>query len=593
MMLALARHLADSTAFALLIALICLSMKRQGPAARYALWLIAAAKFLLPVTIFSWIGESLRGLFPVARVQVSVPAELSQWVMATAVSAPAKAAAMSWFDLLMIVWAIGSAVAFGLWLRTMWTFRRGQKASSDSEPSWFVSLKDRIGLKSNVRLAVSDSISEPALAGFARPVVLIPVALTTQLSPTELQSVVLHELAHAKRRDNWTAAFAHALMCVFWFYPLLWWIEKRLRAERELACDEIVIRCGATADDYFTSILKVCRFQLAREIAGVAGISGSNLKDRKEAIMSVSPEVPARRVPRTLIGGLVAAVVGLPLVIGMMGPAGAQAFDLSQGTGFTTARQTGAPARLVEATFGVKSLFLGAKLENVGNRPITQYRIGWIVVYRDGKTDTSSGPAMNVPAEIAPRSVAQVPDQGVSGKLLNNKPREIMFFVDEARFSTGEVWNADTHSIANEANSEREIAIPTKDPKTEKPIMCAFGDAKYPEGSVIQEQGGPEQMCVRILDSEETRRTGTRVFYPAWILTSDVIRKRSAVVVHLPEPLPVYCSPGPRAESGRCTCQVVKEFSNGSLVNSAIGPHQLRCDNGNWVQVSTLNVKRP
>lgn len=581
MMLALARHLADSTAFALLIGLICLSMKRQGPAARYALWLIATAKFLLPVTVFSWIGESLRGLFPVARVQVSVPAELSQWVMATAVSAPAKTAAMSWFDLLMIVWALGSVVAFALWLRTMWTFRRGQKAGSDSEPGWFAGLKDRIGLKSNVRLAVSDSISEPALAGFARPVVLIPVALTTQLSPTELQSVVLHELAHAKRRDNWTAAFAHAVTCVFWFYPLLWWIEKRLRAERELACDEIVIRCGATADDYFTSILKVCRFQLAREIAGVAGISGSNLKDRKEAIMSVSPEVPARRVPRTLIGGLVAAVVGLPLIIGMMGPANARAVEATQGTDFTMAQQTDAPARLVQATFGVKSLLLRAKLENVGNRPIARYRIGWMVVYRNGNSDVSEGPVMNVPTEIAPRTVAEVPDQGVSGKLLNSKPREIMFFVDEARFSTGELWDADTHSIAVEAGNATPASAP--DTETEGPFTCVFASVNYPEGTVIQEGNGPEQMCVR--ESVPPRQM-------VWVRTNKAARERSATVVHVPTPPPVYCVPKVPTEAGLCACENTGPFSNGAKVNSAKSAYQLRCDSGDWIQTFTPNVER-
>lgn len=604
MTLALARHLADSTAFALFIGLICLSMKRHGPAARYVLWLIAAAKFLVPVVFFFWIGESLRALFPAARVQVSVPAEVSEWIMATAVSAPPKAATMTWFDLLTMVWAIGIVVVFGLWLRTMWTFRVGRKRNSDSDLLWFAGLKDRIGLKSDVRLAVSDSIAEPALAGFTRPVVLIPAALTTQLSAAELQSVVLHELAHAKRRDNWTAAFAHAVTCVFWFYPVLWWIEKRLRVERELACDEMVIRWGAAADDYFAGILKACRFHLTREIAGVAGISGSNLKKRKEAIMSVMPESPSSRVPKTLIASLIAAVAIAPLAIGLLSTSNARAADREfagatnavEGTMFSLARQASAPAQLVEATFGIKSLFLGAKLENVGNRPITQYRIGWVVVYRDGKTDTSSGPAMNVPAEIAPRTVAEVPDQGVSGKLLNNKPREIMFFVDEARFSTGEVWNADTHSIATEAGSEARTAAPAPDPKTEASFTCTFQSVSYPEGTVIQEGNGAEQMCARVLDERpvvsSAANRGPR-YAAEWIRTSKAARERSATVVRLPTPPPIYCTPTASTETRLCACENTGPFSPGALVNSTTGPHQLRCDNGDWVQTSTLNVKRP
>lgn len=580
MMLALARHLADSTAFALVIGLICLSMRRQAPAARYALWLIAAAKFLVPVALFSWVGESIRGLLPVARVQVSVPTELSQWVIATAVSGPPKAATMNWFDLLMIVWAIGSVVAFAFWLRMMLAVRVGQKANGGSEPGWFAGLKDRIGLQSKVRFAVSDAVREPALAGFTRPVVLIPAALTDQLSDAELQSVVLHELAHAKRRDNWTAAFAHAVTCVFWFYPLLWWIEKRLHAERELACDEMVVRCGAAPDDYFAGILKVCRFHLAREIAGAAGISGSNLKDRKEAIMSVSPEAPARRFPRMLIGSVVAAVVGLPLVIGMMGSASARAVDEVHGTMMTMARQVDEPARLVEATFGVKNLLLRAKLENVGSRPISQYRIGWMVVYRNGNSDVSEGPAINVPAGIAPGTVAEVPDQDVSGKLLNSRPREIMFFVDEARFSTGELWDADTHSIAVEAGN----ATPAAPDESEGPFTCVFESVDYPEGTVIQEGSGPEQMCVRQAGSSGLM---------TWVITSKAARERSATVVHVPTPPPVYCTPRASTVAGLCACENTGPFSNGAKVNSAKSAYQLRCDNGDWIQTFTPNVKRP
>lgn len=128
--------------------------------------------------------------------------------------------------------------------------------------------------------------------------------------------------------------------------------------------------------------------------------------------------------------------------------------------------------------------------------------------------------------------------------------------------------------------------------KSQKTITCTSGSVEYPEGTVIQMGNGPEQMCVRSLDGWETQRTGKPVYGPEWVTTSKAIRERSSTVVHVPEPPPVYCSPGPAAEYGRCTCQAEGEFSNGARVNSAKGPFQLRCDNGNWVQTKTRNIKR-
>lgn len=592
MMLALLRHLADSTLFAMIIGLLYFCMRRRGPAARHTLLLIAVAKFAVPTVAFSWLGQVLGGLLPTSRLAASVPVEISDWVITTATSVPAKTASVNWLDLLIIAWGVGSAVAFGLWARTAWSFHAIEKRRDDSDAAWFVGLKEKIGLKSDVQLAMSEAVREPALAGFTRPVVLIPSALADQLSPAELQSVVLHELAHAKRRDNWTSVFAHTVSCVFWFYPLLWWIEKRLRAERELACDEMVVRCGAAPDDYFAGILKVCRFHLVRELAGVAGISGSNLKGRKEVIMSISPNIPFRRLPKTLIAGLIAAVVGVPLMIGLMSASNTRAdadpANAVKGTMFDMAEQAGAPAQIIEATFGVKSLLLRAKLKNVGSRSITQYRIGWIVVYRDGKTAIASGQTMNVPAQIAPGAVEDVPNQGVSGKFLNNDPQKIMFFLDDARFSNGESWTADTHAIATEATRIEGVPGGTKQstPRSvaEGPFTCVFESVDYPEGTVIQEGSGPEQMCVRQAGS-----SGLMM----WVRTSQAARERSTKVVHVPTPPPVFCTPKASTEAGLCACENTGPFSSGARVNSAKSAYQLRCDNGDWVQTFTPNVKRP
>jgi hypothetical protein len=72
---------------------------------------------------------------------------------------------------------------------------------------------------------------------------------------------------------------------VFWFYPPVWWIERKIAFETERACDDLVVRWGAPRESYADAILKVCRLQIAAPLAGLSGI-GSNLSERVEWILS-------------------------------------------------------------------------------------------------------------------------------------------------------------------------------------------------------------------------------------------------------------------------------------------------------------------
>jgi hypothetical protein len=78
----------------------------------------------------------------------------------------------------------------------------------------------------------------------------------------------------------------HLLTCVFWFFPLVSWIERQMDAQCELACDELVLLCGARSSEYLDGILKICQFYILESVAGSSHVSGSNLKQRIEFIMS-------------------------------------------------------------------------------------------------------------------------------------------------------------------------------------------------------------------------------------------------------------------------------------------------------------------
>ena len=105
---------------------------------------------------------------------------------------------------------------------------------------------------------------------------------------------------------------------IFWFHPLVWWIERRMLDERERACDEAVLGAGNDPDEYVAGILTVCRFTLRAPLACVAGVSGAELRTRIESIVRM--ELGKRMtVTRRVAVALVAAVLlGVPIVAGLV-----------------------------------------------------------------------------------------------------------------------------------------------------------------------------------------------------------------------------------------------------------------------------------
>jgi len=105
---------------------------------------------------------------------------------------------------------------------------------------------------------------------------------------------------------------------IFWFHPLVWWVGSRLVEERELACDEEVLRMGCEPTDYLEGILKVCRFHTASPLPCVSGVTGGDVKRRLRTIIagSIAQELSGPRRAALAIIGLAALVA--PVAIGVL-----------------------------------------------------------------------------------------------------------------------------------------------------------------------------------------------------------------------------------------------------------------------------------
>jgi Tol biopolymer transport system component len=132
-----------------------------------------------------------------------------------------------------------------------------------------------MGIRIILGVVATDKVKSPALFGFIRPRLLLPKGMLETLSREELRYVFLHELAHLKRHDIYIGWLMSLLQVLHWFNPLIWLAFYRLRADRELACDALVLARtqSGQAKDYGRTIVNLLeRFSRSQRLPAMAGI---------------------------------------------------------------------------------------------------------------------------------------------------------------------------------------------------------------------------------------------------------------------------------------------------------------------------------
>jgi beta-lactamase regulating signal transducer with metallopeptidase domain/ankyrin repeat protein len=143
-----------------------------------------------------------------------------------------------------------------------------------------------------IRVVESALTTTPLVCGFWRPVIVMPRG-AAEWSEARLHTVTLHELAHIKRRDCVTQAVAQLVCALYWFNPLIWIAARRLRSERERACDDFVLAAGTRGSDYARHLLEIAQARQPARFSPLAAASlamacPSQLEGRLMAILDPS-----------------------------------------------------------------------------------------------------------------------------------------------------------------------------------------------------------------------------------------------------------------------------------------------------------------
>ena len=238
----------QGTALALLAWLLLALFRGASAKARYG----TACAFLLlmavaPVATFLFLQRQAPTLAEPLRLTVEAAAGAT--VAEAPLAARVKIALDTALPWLLGTWALGvlllSTRFLGSWVRVQ---RLRRHSGSPVPAEWHLVLSRlcrELKLSRTVRLLQSAAVDVPTALGWLRPIILLPACALTGLAPQQLEAILAHELAHIRRGDFLVNLLQSLVEVVLFYHPAVWWLSGRIRAERELCCDDVAAAlCG-------------------------------------------------------------------------------------------------------------------------------------------------------------------------------------------------------------------------------------------------------------------------------------------------------------------------------------------------------------
>ena len=329
---ALLNDLWQSAGIALLVWAALRFLPRLGvqinAATRCAVWWgVLAAVVLLPIA-----PQQNKTTFeapPPSYESVSIPVAIEP---APAVSTPVETPPASPLPAgpLRITAGAGLLAIFAIWsalslfrltqLVRSYRYLRGIKQRSRAvSPEQMVNFNYWLlacGVDRTARLLISSEIVSPMAVGFRRPAVIVPETLLHEFTPEELDHVLLHELAHIARYDDWTNLFARLIGAFLPIHPVAVWLVKKIEQEREVACDDWVVAMTGEARPYaasLTRLFELCSARRRQLLATGMADRASHLGERIEALLRTGRDfAPRVSLVRVTLGA--AILLGLILI---------------------------------------------------------------------------------------------------------------------------------------------------------------------------------------------------------------------------------------------------------------------------------------
>jgi beta-lactamase regulating signal transducer with metallopeptidase domain len=269
-----------------------------GARVAYSLWLIPAARLLMP-TLTTTVERTVPASAPIQPFVPSVVAE-PKLLAAVAEPGPSLLAQLGgWQTILLTLWL---GVAIGLFIARMMDFRRERAA--------ILGQATQLARLGSIRMVSSPAVSGPLAFGIFDRVIAVPADFDRRYAPHERRLALDHELAHHRSGDLVANFFAFVLLCLQWFNPLAWVAHAAFRFDQEAACDARVLD-KVKADDRAEYGRAIAKAASGRALLFASALDRRNTLHKRLKSMLTNPTSDRRLFGRLTV--LAAVAIALPL----------------------------------------------------------------------------------------------------------------------------------------------------------------------------------------------------------------------------------------------------------------------------------------
>ena len=289
-------------------------LARHGSSLRFSIWLAA----LSAIAFLPWVGtlrdSSSRTLPTLTAGVLTLPGSLARYLAAA--------------------WIAGVVLGLAHIGVGMWRLRRLRATCRAVDPAQLDSVLratvEEAQRRRRLIVCSSDALRVPAAIGYFRPMVVFPTWALAEIPPLELNAILMHEIAHLRRYDDWTNLAQKLVKALFFFHPAVWFIESRLTLEREMACDDAVLASNFNPRAYAESLVGLAEKSFLRRSIQLAQAAVGHVQQLKLRLVQILSKERVRQgsagpgkfaVASLLLAGTVAAygLVRLPRLVGFSG----------------------------------------------------------------------------------------------------------------------------------------------------------------------------------------------------------------------------------------------------------------------------------
>jgi WD40 repeat protein len=319
-------NIGSATWIAIVVLIVSRFAKPIPSKIRYGILVFALIKFIVPpVSLFtidfthsigenelipidhpyspdmSMLQETLKPLPPVVELNEytnpsNQPIEESFIAKEEAFDSKSNLPAMQWLDVLFMFYSVGLLLivtCLGFQYRKLYHLRKHANHQTKGNLfERFSRLRDELGVRHSLQLLVSDNISTPITFGIFYPAIMLPREMVKTLSSQELDHVLAHELIHQVRYDLWINSIQIAVTVLWWFHPLVWFVNREICRARENSCDDYLLsKKMVTNQEYCNTLFKAYQLIRSNKLAYVSlGLAErySDMYNRIQRIMDSS-----------------------------------------------------------------------------------------------------------------------------------------------------------------------------------------------------------------------------------------------------------------------------------------------------------------